>query len=120
MSEHKNKYIEHLKEKGYKQLTSTLFETNDGFLFQYVEKTEVFNYRPRKSKYLIMIGKDRKIDSKWCNRDCQFLCKKKDDLDVDVCGYCTIRDMNRYIGLTEDIDNKNCECVANGIMITLD
>ena len=114
-----NKYFEHLKEKGYKQLTNTLFETNDGYLFQYVEKAEVFFNRPRKLKHLIMIGKDRKIDIKWCNKDCQFLCKKKDDFNIDVCGYCAIRDINRYIGLAEDIDNKNCECVANGISIPL-
>ena len=67
-----------------------------------------------------MIGKDRKIGNKWCNRDCQFLCKKKDGFDVEVCGYCTMRNMNRYIGLAEDIDNKICQCVANGILIPLE
>lgn len=114
-----NEYFEHLKKKGYKRLTDTLFETSDGYIFQYVEKTEVFYGKPRTSKYLIMIGKDKKIDNKWCNRDCQFLSKRQDDVDTDVSCYCMLRNMDRYVGLAEDVDSNACYCVSDGILIPL-
>lgn len=114
-----DKYIEHLKKKGYKQISDTLFQTSDGYIFQYVKKTEIFYGKERESKYLIMIGKDGKVDNDWCNKDCQYLCNRQDDIDDELSGYCMLRNMNRYIGYTSDINSKECHCVANGMLLDI-
>lgn len=112
----KNNYIEHLKRKGYIQLSDIYFETSDGFLFQYVEKIE----NGHEIKHLIMIGRYRKIDNKWCDKNCEFLCSRNDNEEGDVsCGdvicFCNIN--QRYIGFREDVDAKECECVSSGTSI---